>query len=572
MPVPSTTTKDNWPPDYVSVWAWRQKQLLRMRADPDLLAGALEYYSTRPVEWINHWCDTVDPRNAGTDKPVRMPFILFPREEEMVHFLFECLRSEEGGLVEKCRDMGATWISVAVSAFLWRFWRGAAIGWGSRKSDLVDQIGDPKSIFEKIRLLIRGLPREFWPPGFKPDVHMSHMKVINPDGEATIIGETGDNIGRGGRTLIYFKDESAHYERPEKIEAALSDNTRIQIDISSVNGTGNVFHRRREAGVDWAPGLALPKGRTRVFVMDWRDHPEKTQEWYDTRRSKAVDEGLLHVLAQEVDRDYAASVEGVIIPAEWVKAAIDADVKLGFDDSGMWGAALDVADEGIDTNALAKRKGVVLKSVEEWGERDTGMTTRRALGACETLGQIELQYDCIGVGSGVKAEANRLIDEKKFPKSIRLVPWDAGAGVVDPEEHMIKGDKDSPKNEDFFHNFKAQGWWSLRRRFEKTFRAIQKLKGVKEEQDFTWTADELISIPGNLPLLRKIEKELSQPTASKGPSMKLVVNKTPEGSRSPNLADAIMMAYFPVKVRRPFVITQEVIVKSTAPVRRKRLA
>ena len=28
------------------------------------------------------------------------------------------------------------------------------------------------------------------------------------------------SIGRGGRKLIYFKDESAHYEHPEMIEAA----------------------------------------------------------------------------------------------------------------------------------------------------------------------------------------------------------------------------------------------------------------------------------------------------------------------------------------------------------------
>jgi hypothetical protein len=60
---------------------------------------------------------------------------------------------------------------------------------------------------------------------------------------STATGEAGDNIGRGGRTLGYFKDESAHYEHRDLIEAALGDNTNVQIDISSVNGLGNVFHR-----------------------------------------------------------------------------------------------------------------------------------------------------------------------------------------------------------------------------------------------------------------------------------------------------------------------------------------
>ena len=115
----------------------------------------------------------------------------------------------------------------------------------------------------------------------------------------------------------------------------------------------------------------------------------------------------MHVFAQEVDRNYSASVEGVIIPADWVRAAIDAHTALGFDDAGGWVAGLDVADSGGDRNALAKRKGVILKSVQEWGERDTSTTARRAIDGCSCVGLIDLQYDSIGVGSGVKGETQR---------------------------------------------------------------------------------------------------------------------------------------------------------------------
>src|ERR1039458_4409884 len=89
---------------------------------------------------------------------------------------------------------------------------------------------------------------------------------------------------------------------------------------------------------------------------------------------KAISDGLLHVFRQEVDRDYAASVEGVVIPADWVRSAIDAHVTLGFreykTDQNI--AGLDVADGGGDRNALALRRGVVLRHLVEWGERDTG--------------------------------------------------------------------------------------------------------------------------------------------------------------------------------------------------------
>lgn len=295
----------------MNVAAWRRVQLARFEQDPKLVASAKAYYSTRPVEFIMHWCDTYDPRHAGSaNKLVRMPFVLFQRQVDLVDFLDALIGGEQSGLVEKCRDMGATWVCAAYSVWLWIFKPGAAVGWGSRKADLVDTIGDPKSIFEKIRMLIRWLPGVFKPAGLRDD-HLAFMKVINPENDATISGESGDNIGRGGRTLIYFKDESAHYERPEKIEAALADNTRVQVDISSVNGLGNVFHRKREGGVLWTPNTEAVGGTTNVFIMDWRDHPEKTQEWYNERKQKAESEGLAHIFAQEVDRNYSAAVHGV---------------------------------------------------------------------------------------------------------------------------------------------------------------------------------------------------------------------------------------------------------------------
>ena len=85
---------------------------------------------------------------------------------------------------------------------------------------------------------------------------------------------------------------------------------------------GDVFYRRRMAGEVWAPGKAMPRGKARVFIMDWRDHPAKTQEWYDLRRSAAEAEGLLHVFAQEVDRDYLSAVDNIIIKQEWIEAAM----------------------------------------------------------------------------------------------------------------------------------------------------------------------------------------------------------------------------------------------------------
>jgi len=42
------------------------------------------------------------------------------------------------------------------------------------------------------------------------------------------------------------------------------------------------------------------------------------------------------IFAQEVERNRSASVEGTIIPGEWVRAAIAAHERLNFGDDGLW--------------------------------------------------------------------------------------------------------------------------------------------------------------------------------------------------------------------------------------------
>lgn len=547
---PKTLNDDEWVNRaHENVYAWREKQLLRFEQDDKYLKSAKAWYKDRPIEFINHWCDVFEPRNNGTGNPTWMPFTMFTKQEEFVYFINDCVDKQQPGLAEKSRTMGATWICVGWSVHRWLFHSGSVIGWGSQDAPTVDRLGDHKSIFEKLRSLIRRLPAYFL-PGDIGHEHLKQYVCLNSDNGSSIVGEVGDNIGRGGRSLVYFLDEAAHVKRPEKIEASLSENTNVPISISSVNGLGNLFHRKREGGVEWSVKNKdeLPNGYVRVFVMDWSDHPSYDQKWFDEKKSLAVRQGTAHIFAQEIERNYAASVEGVIIPLEHINAAVDAHIALGFDDSGGWSAALDVADEGRDRNAYADKKGVVLKWVEEWSKQDTSKTARRAVALAQKRGSLELQYDCIGVGAGVKGEANRLKDEGKLPKGLDFVPWSASHAALNPYEHLDPDDEESPLNRDTFENIKAQGWWMLAKRFALTYRAVMKQRGepLEGDEDLVWDAADLISIPKELPMLAKLKKELAQPTMGQSGRMRMLVNKKPDGTHSPNLADAVMMLYWPM--------------------------
>ena len=47
---------------------------------------------------------------------------------------------------------------------------------------------------------------------------------------------------------------------------------------------------------------------------------------------------------------------------------------------------------------------------------------------------MRLQYDCIGVGAGVKGESNRLKDDALMPKFVSIIAWDAGSKVLNPDD------------------------------------------------------------------------------------------------------------------------------------------
>jgi phage terminase large subunit len=528
-----------WIVDYKPEFLRRLRVGMAAEGDMDARMKLLSYYKTHCVEWINDWCVTFDPRNEPPI-PKMMPFKLFPKQVEFVQFILSCLHEKEDGLCEKSRDMGITWLCCAISVWLWLFHKGSTVGWGSVLAHNIDDRGNPKSIFLKIRQIIANIPPWMRPAGYDERWHAPSMKILHPNNTwgSTIIGEGGTNIGRGGRTSIYFKDESAHYEQVDEIEASLSENTNVQIDFSSVNGTNNPFYRKRIAGVIWTPGCVIPKGKTRVFIFDWRDNPLKSQEWYEVRRRKFEENGLAHVFAQEVDRNYSASIERIICPPEWVNAAVDAHKVLGFVLNGSKVAGQDIADGGGDKNALAIAHGSILRYADHWGG-DAGDAAKTAIPICSEYGVRELYYDSIGVGAGFKNEINNMKTRGGFPPRMLILPWNAGSKPMDPEDNSIPGDSNSTTNEEQYSNLKAQAWFRMRARFYKTYRAVR--HGEKYRQS------DLISLDSTIPRIHELKNELSQAQHKAAMNGKIMVDKKPDGASSPNLADAVVMCFNPAR-------------------------
>lgn len=527
LPMPIPFQHDFKNPNYASVFERRMRTLDRIRKNPKILKDLKAFYKTDPAQFIIDWGVTYDPRKIEKGQPSHLPFLLFERQEEWVHWFIERWKNQEPGLCDKSREMGVSWLFMATSCTLCLFHEGMAIGVGLRKEEYVDTRGDPKSLLYKGRFFLSNLPKEFR-GGFNADKHAPYKRIEFPDTNSIITGESGDGIGRGDRTSIYGIDESAHLPRPDLIEASLSETTNCRIDMSTPWGMNNPFARKRHGG------------KVSVFTMHWTQDPRKDQEWYD-KKCKDIDDPV--VIAQELDLDYSASVEGIVIPIEWVRAAVDAHVKLGIKPTGQRILGADIADEGVDKNAVAGRYGILLEHLEYWSGKggDIYETVEKIFNISDRLNFPTVLFDADGLGAGVRGDA-RVINAKRARK-IKFEPFRGSGAVVDPEgdpfknTDELKGPDKGRTNEDFFANYKAQAWWSLRRKFQLTYRAVVE-KGIVNK-------DDIISLSSTIPDLNGLVLELSQPTYSQNTVGKILIDKTPEGGRSPNRADAVNIAFAP---------------------------
>lgn len=533
----------NWKdPDYDAIITRRIENLQRLRQeiarDPSVLDDLKAYYRENPADFIDDWGVTYDPRNAEIGRPTYVPFILFPKQREWIDWVMARWRNREPGLCEKSRDMGVSWAAMALSCTLCLFREGLAIGVGSRKTEYVDKIGTFKPLLPKARIFMENLPVEF-----KGDWvawrDAPFMRVTFPTTGSIIAGEGGDDIGRGDRTSLYLVDEFAHFERPDLVEAALSQTTNCRIDMSSVRGMNNAFAQKR-----WS-------GRVDVFIFDYKSDPRKDQAWYD----KQCAELDPVVVAQEIDRDYQASVSGIVIPAAWVRACVDAKRVLGIAPSGTKGASMDVADEGADKNAIALTTGTTVDSTEEWTGQgsDIYQSTEHGFEKAEAHGSDFLEYDADGLGAGVRGDA-RVINEGRVAaggKAIRAVGFRGSEAVHDPDgivEGTIGREGDRGRtNKDYFLNRKAQAWWEIRRRARNTFRWIVGFPDPRTGVNVKvpCAPDEILDISSACPHHMKLVAELSQATYKQTMVGKIQINKAPEGMKSPNRADAVVIRFAP---------------------------
>lgn len=475
----------------------KQKRALQRARQIELEICALD-----KVYWFNTWAWTYNPKLVGAKDPRTgeklnpwMPFDLFPRQEELVRWLEDRSRLKEDGHVGKSRDIGFTWVCGGYALHRWLFEDGYKANFGSRKGEYVDRIGDADSIFEKIRLLYRGLPPWMLPRRMSDN----SMLLLNDDRSSAIRGEAGDDMGRGGRSTDYFFDEFAFVERADGVDAASIANSDCRIFGSTVNGMGNLFYRMQADGrlredqkfrFHWSDD---PRKRDGMVLNDvgqlvsWEKHTKKKMEKWK--------------FASEYDIDYAASVEGICIPGSWVEACKKLGTLVKYEPPRRGKVGGDVGAGGKGKSVAVARFGALVVTPKSWGHGDTIKTAQDMLDYANSIKFVrqsdkyactvtEINYDVVGVGKGTQDAFKR--------KQTTIATTGINTGT-EPSDEMWPDGKSA---KDIFLNLKAELWWKIRERAKKSYEKVLFLEGHEadaddERQPVDHPIDECLILPGD---------------------------------------------------------------------------
>lgn len=210
-------------------------------------------------------------REVPSAKPNR-PFVLWPCQERAMSEIVGAVGDGRDVVIRKSRDMGASWLLSAVSAWGWLFkgWQTLLV---SRVEDGVDRPGDPDSLMWKVDYLLQGQP-PWLLPGLADELlkrgsdTRQHMMLRNPVSGATIAGQASTaHVGRGGRRTMVLFDEFASMGDAEAAWRSAADATACRIAVSTPLGTGTQYSTLVR--------MARTQGDPRLVELLYTDHPLK---------------------------------------------------------------------------------------------------------------------------------------------------------------------------------------------------------------------------------------------------------------------------------------------------------
>ncbi len=229
--------------------------------------GLVEACAADILFYINTFAFTFTPKAKGL-APKVVPFITYPFQDRSILNILAHIDHQRDLVIEKSRDMGASWMCLYAMEWLWHFVPWTQSLMVSRNFDLVDG-NTPDALFWKIDFHHKWVPEWMWPGGSPGNVDRLEGYYNNRSNGATMTGQaTTRKLGIGGRGTVLFLDEFSRVDRDIEVRDGTADTADCRIFNSTHTGPGTAFH-----------GLAT-NGVTDRDVLHWTEHPVKRQGLY----------------------------------------------------------------------------------------------------------------------------------------------------------------------------------------------------------------------------------------------------------------------------------------------------
>jgi len=247
-----------------------------------------------PIFFFNMFLWTYNPR---LNKP-HVPFITYPYQDQFILEIVNAVETWIDVWIEKSRDMGLSWVMLWIFLrwFLFKEW--SVLLW-SYKEDYVDAQWNMDSAFERLRYMLKRLPKQM-----KPKELLNKYMNISAPWCWEISGDVWVNFWTWWRRKVVFMDEFALRPRDETALQKTKDVTECRIFWWTPNGTGNVY------GKVMTNHKAYRHLLNKKIRLPRRLHPLKTNTWYEFQKMTRTATDL----AQEVDISYETSVVNAVYP------------------------------------------------------------------------------------------------------------------------------------------------------------------------------------------------------------------------------------------------------------------
>ena len=233
----------------------------------DLLAACV----ASQLFYINAFCMTYHQFDVDAvgqrieSKYPDQPMITWPIQDKLLLSFEEAVDKGEDRLIDKARDMGASWCCINFFDWITIFRPKATESlFMSRNEDYVDKPGNMKALYQKLDYIHSWLPEWMRPPDcFLGQANRRHMHWNNPLTGSTIDGEsTTKHAARGDKRLLALLDEFGAVQNGAAMRMSSRDAALVRI-VNSTSVPGSEYNK-------WRSDKTI-----KVFVMPFWEHPQK---------------------------------------------------------------------------------------------------------------------------------------------------------------------------------------------------------------------------------------------------------------------------------------------------------